>query len=301
MIREKDYLSWSQFSLWQSSKREYWKRYGLGVDRSANKYFEKGRELASALEHDDDGSWSQDELLSVVLAEIPKLDLMEYKVEIELSNGERTLSYLDSCAIDDSEFYEYKTGKKPWTQEMVEAHDQLLFYATALYIKSGRVSVPTCKLIWIETEQTEEGLKYTGLVQEFPREFTEVEIIAFEEKLIGTIHEIELFEYKELEIDDEVMDRYIFLCEEIKKMVEEAELIKLGIQVEMETDGLKYANATNGKFTMAETKSWTYSEELKDIQAKFSKQVKIAQTQEQKEGVAKCGIKTSIKFSLNKV
>lgn len=301
MIREKDYLSWSQYSLWTSSKREYWKKYGLGEDRSNNKYFTKGKELAGALEYNDDGENSSDELLSVVLKEVPKLDFMEHKLETTLSNGEKILSYLDTCNIVGDEFYEYKTGKIPWTQELVEEHDQLLFYALSLYIASGRNTIPTCKLVWIETEQTEtEGLKYTGVVEEFPRLFEEEDLLAFECRLIEAIADIEAFEYKELEIDDEVMDRYIFLTEEVKKMEAEIELIRLGIQVEMEADDVKYASATNGKFSISERKSWTYSEDLADVQSKFAKQVKIAQAQEQKDGIAKCTISTGLRFSLNK-
>ena len=300
MIRQKDYISWSQFSLWQKSKREYWKRYGLGEDRSQNKYFEKGRELSNALEYDDDGEFSGDQLLSVVLAGIPKLEIMERKLEVTLKNGEKVLSYLDSSDFLGEEFFEYKTGKVAWTQEAVDKHDQMLFYAMSLYIASGRQIIPTAKLFWIETEQTEEGLKYTGVIQEFGRHFTEQEILDFEDTLIAAIDEIEEFEYKELEIDDEVMDRYIELSDAVKEMEAEMDLIRLEIQVNMDADGVKYASATNGKFTMSERKNWTYSADLIDVVKKFAKQVSIAQAQEQKEKIATCNVTTSLKFSLNK-
>jgi len=300
MIRQKDYLSWSQYSLWQTSKREYWKRYGLGEDRSANKYFAKGRELGEALEDNEDGENSTDDLLSLVLAEIPKLDLMERKMEVCLKNGEKILSYIDSCDLEGLKFYEYKTGKKPWSHELVHSHNQMLFYALSLYIDSGRTTIPDSKLIWVETEQTDEGLKYTGLVEHFVRTFTVKEIEDFEDKLIATIVEIEDFEYLELELDDEVVDRYIEITEEIKKLEAEANIIRLEIQLLMEADDIKYASATNGKFSISERKSWKYSETLATVQAEFAKQVKIAQTQEQKDGVAKQETSTSLRFSLNK-
>lgn len=301
MIRQKEYLSWSQLSLWRASRREYWKRYGLGEDRSQNKYFAKGRELANALEYDDDGESSNDELLSVVLQNIPKLQFMEYKIEATLKNGEKILSYLDSCSPFDFDFYEYKTGKVPWTQEKVEAHDQLLFYALGLYIEGGRTEVPACTLYWIETEEDpEKGLIYTGVVEVFSRQFTQEEIEAFEDTIIADIEDIDAFEYKEFEVDDEVMDRYIEVNEQIKVLQAEADLIKLGIQVEMEADGLQYASATNGKFTMTAKKNWKYSDDLEDVINKFAKQVKIAQTQEQKDGVAKCNETYSLRFSANK-
>lgn len=301
MIREKQYLSWSQFSLWQTSKREYWKRYHLGEDRSSNKYFEKGRELSEALEYGSEDGISTDNMLSIVLGAIPKLDLMEYKVETRLKNGELTLSYLDSCSIDNEDFIEYKTGKIPWDQAKVNKHQQLAFYALALHIKSERTIIPKCKLIWIETEQTEtEGLKYTGVLQEFEREFTLYELEAFEDELIKCIDEIEEFEYTELELDDEQVDRYIELSELVKSASAEMDLIRLDIQVRMEAEDMNMATATNGKFSISERKSWTYSDDLAKAQAEFAKQVKIAQAQEQKDGVAKCEISKSLRFSINK-
>lgn len=301
MIRQKEYMSWSQFSLWKSSKREYWKRYGLGEDRSANKYFTKGRELSNALEYDDDGESSNDELLSVVLENIPKLQHMEYKIECSLKNGEKILSYLDSCSPYDFDFYEYKTGKIPWTQEKVNSHDQLLFYALGLYIQGGRSEVPACTLYWIETEDDpDKGLIFTGVVEPFSRQFTVEEIEDFEDVLINAIDEIDAFEYKELEVDDETMDRYIELTDTIKTLQTEADLIRLGIQVDMEADEVNYASATNGKFTLTGKKVWKYSDDLEDVIAKFAKQVKIAQAQEQKDGIAKSTETYSLRFSANK-
>lgn len=301
MIRKNDYLSWSQYSLWQTSKREYWKKYGLGEDRSANKYFAKGKELGQALEDDEDGMHSTDDLLSLVLMEVPKLDIMEHKLEVCLSNGEKTLSYIDSCDLLEEEFYEYKTGKIAWTQEKVYKHNQLLFYALSLHIKSGRKIIPKCKLIWVETEQTEsEGLKYTGVVEQFERSFTIEEIEAFEVELMKTILEIEDFVYLELELDDEVVDRYIEVNDQIKQLTAESDLIRLEIQLMMDADEVQYASATNGKFSISERKSWSYSEDLVKIKTDFAKQIKIAEAQEQKDGVAKVEIAKSLRFSLNK-
>jgi hypothetical protein len=298
MLREKQYLSWSQFSLWQSSKREYYKRYALNEDRSNNKFFDKGRELSEALEYGENGI-STDDLLAVVLEAIPKLDIMEMRIDATLSNGEKTLCYLDSASIDKTEFYEYKSGKVPWTQERVDKHDQLVFYALSIFRLTGEV--PTCKLFWIETEETEQGLKYTGLVESFDRGFTIKEILEFEKKVIKTIEDIEDFEYLELELRDEVVDRYIYLIESIKEMQQEADLIKLDIQVQMEADDIKYASATNGKFSVSERKTWVYTQSLIEAKAEMAKKIKIAESQEQKSGLAKQEISTSLRFSLNKV
>lgn len=302
MIRNRDYLSWSQFSLWTSSKREFWKKYGLNEDRSANKFFTKGKELSDALEYGDTGEYSNDELLSFVLENVPKLAIQEHKIETELSNNEKILCLLDSYDGIGDVFYEYKTGKEKWTQDRVEKHRQLLFYALGVYIHSGRLGVPSCKLYWIETEEIEgEGIKYTGVIEEFTREFTIKEVEEFEKEIIETIKEIDAFEYVEMEIDDEVMDRYIELTNIVKEAEAEIDLIRLKIQIEMETDDLKYASATNGKFSISEKKNWTYSDDLEDVAKKFAKQLTIARAQEQKDKVATCKVTTYLKFSLNKV
>lgn len=300
MLKEQDYLSWSQYSLWKSSKREFYKRYGLGEDRSQNKYFAKGKELGDALEYGDDGDISTDELLSVVLKMVPKLDIMEHKIKCNLSNGYTILSYLDSCKSDLTEFYEYKTSQVPWTQDKVDEHKQLDFYALALYIKSGRAIIPCCTLINIETEQTEQGLKYNGVIHKFERTFTENELLAFETELIKAIDEIDAFEYLELELDDEVVDRYIELTERIKADQAELDLIRLEIKIQMETEEVQYASATNGKFTMSKTKSWTYSKALTEAKATWAKQVAIAHKEEQKNGLATCTETESLRFSINK-
>jgi len=300
MLREKDYISWSQFSLWTSSKREYYKKYGLGEDRSQNKFFAKGKEFSDAQEYGDDGTFSTDEMLSFVLEHAPKLDLSEEKLMIELKNGEKILSVIDSLCSKGEEFLEYKTGKVAWTQEKVDSHGQMLFYALALYIKSGRLSVPSSRLIWIETEETEEGLKYTGLIEEFPREFTIPEIEAFEDEIIKVIDEIEAFEYLELEVEDEVMDRYIELDIFIKEAQAEMDVIKLGIQTEMEIMGLNYANSTNGKFSFSERKSWVYSEELRTTKEQIKKEIDKAEKLEQKDKIAIQTVSRSLRFSLNK-
>jgi len=301
MIRQKSYLSWSQYSLWTKSKREYWKRYGLGEDRSMNKNFAKGNELADALEYNDDGSDSNDALLELVLTQVPKLDIQEFELRVKMRNGEELLIFTDSAAIDLTEFYEYKTGKVAWTQELVQKHDQLLFYALAFYIKSGRTLIPTSKLFWIETEQTESGIKYTGAIEEFSRTFSVEEVEVFESKLIDTIEAIEDFEYIELELDDEEVDRYIELDKIIKAAAAEMDLIKLGIQLKMEAEDVIYANAINGKFSFTETSKWEYSEELTNAQKEWAKQVKLAQAEEQKSSVAKCVKSKSLRFSINKI
>ena len=84
-------------------------------------------------------------------------------------------------------------------------------------------------------------------------------------------------------------------------MQAEADLIKLQIQTEMDELNLKYANATRGKFSVSERKNWIYTQSLIETKAEMAKKIKIAEKQEQKSGLAKQEITTSLRFSLNKV
>jgi hypothetical protein len=286
MLRTRPYLSWSQYSLWKSSKLSYYKIYGLNEKQQANKYFNKGNELGEALEHGE--TFSHDTELDNILKLVPKLDIMEDKGEVQLSNGEKILWFADSATVDNSLFLEYKTGKLPWTQERVDGHDQLLFYALGYYIRNGRVAeaIPHSKLIWVETEETDEGIKYTGRVTEFDRSFTEEEVLQFEQDLIKAIAEIEMWEYTEMEVEDDFIDRYNSLIKQKNDIDEEISIMKLEIQTKMEMEGVDYAKGLHGRFGYTTRKKWTYSDQLTNVAADFTKKVAAARKQEQKDGTA---------------
>jgi hypothetical protein len=322
MIRLKEHLSWSQYSLWKTSKRQYYKKYSLGEESKPNKFFNKGKELGSYLqllnENKDNvnpktlaESISSDPMLFIVGQIVPTLDVMEDKLETEIS-GVKTLSFVDSVNIENTEFLEYKTGKvdpkgnDPWNQQKVNEHNQLLFYALSYYIKSGRESVPKAMLVWIETieEDVEDELgnfshtilKYTGRVDMFLREFLVAELVDFEKDLLKTVKEIEEYEYNELEVAENVVERYI----ELKKMMDnckkEMDAIKSEVLVEMNLDEVKYAASSKGRFSITDRKSWSYSSDLKNTMDDSKKFFTKQQKMEQQDGSAKFTISSSLGF-----
>jgi hypothetical protein len=290
MIRTKDYLSWSQYDLFNKSKRGYWKRYGLLEENIPNRYFEKGKEFADAMQFGPDGL-STDPLLEQVVKACPRLDIQEDKVEVVVENGEKILCYIDSSAIENDMFLEYKTGKEPWTQEKVEKHKQLDFYALVYWIRNGRKDIPKCKLIWIETyeEELDSGhtvLRYTGNIEEFERGFIVSDLVEMEKNIIKTIEAIEEFEYIEMDVEEDVMDRYIELHNTVKECQEEMDTIKLGIKVEMEADEVEYASSSKGRFGFTKRKKWKYSEGLEEVIAENKKMLSEAMKEEVKNGSA---------------
>lgn len=300
MLRNKDYLSWSQYSMFKGSKLQYWKTYGLLEGGVHTKYFNKGNELGEALEFGIEGT-SSDPMLAAVVPMVPKLDFMEHRIECKLLNGEKILSYIDSGSADLEHFLEYKTGKIAWTQDKVNKHDQLLFYALAYYIESGRKTVPTCQLIWIETEDNEDGsVSYTGDVHKFSRDFNEKQVLKFEQELIKTIQEIEDWDYVELELSDVVVDRYIALKKIIDEATEEMNLIKLDVQVKMDADEVDFAASTNGRFSYSTRKSWVYSDDCKEVEKQAKAIIAKSRKADIKEGKAVHTETKSIRFNIIK-
>jgi len=299
MKTNREYFSWSQYSLWKSSKKEFYKRYVLGEKSKPNVYFDKGSELGNYLETGDIPFTSQDGMLEQVGNLIPKLDIMEDKLEVQYEHL-NLLAFVDSGALDGTEFLEYKTGKIPWTQDKVDTHEQLDFYALCYYLRSGQEVIPTCRLYWIETEETDDGLRYTGYVEKFERSFTEEDMIHMLGNILKALKEIEEFEYVEMEIEDELVDRYIELTGLVNKYNDEISVIKMEIQVRMEADSVLYAASANGRFSMSKRTSWNYTSELKEFDSLHKSELKKKQVAEQKSGDATQSYTESLRFSIIK-
>ena len=159
MKTNRNYFSWSQYYLWNTSKTQFYKRYVLGENQKENIRFSKGKELGLFLEHGGDPeSYSTDPNLPLVGSLCPKLDLMEDKLEFEVL-GVNMLSYVDSAKITNEFFLEYKTGKEPWDQDRVNEHQQLDWYALGYWMRSSddidKRIVPSCQLVWVETKDVE--------------------------------------------------------------------------------------------------------------------------------------------------
>jgi len=290
MKTNREHFSWSQYNLWLTSKREYWKRYNQGYENKSNKYFAKGKELAKMLEGAEVAQ-SNDPMQDVIVKKIPKLDYTEDELVFKVGDKD-VLCYLDGVNIDYKMFAEVKTGKIPWTQERVDDHDQLLFYALAIW-KLKKV-LPSSMLIWVETEETEnrKELNYTGRVEVFMREFKITELERFEQKVAHVIKEIEEYEYEEYELEDEKVAKYVDLDRKIKAMQLEQSAIKLEIEQELIDKGVNYGKSIHGNFTFSERKSWKYSDAVAELKKEISKQ----QKHEQKQGIASYSVNKSLTF-----
>jgi hypothetical protein len=164
----KNYISYSQIALWQNDRERYIALYmdDDQTKRLSNTGMDYGREVAEALE---DERSTGDLLTDAAMLLVPKYDIRDKEIRVDMKTKDGAISLLGRPDVMDSithSFAEYKTGKGSWTQGKAEKHLQLQLYAMMIYLAYG-VIPPRVSLVWIETQDTEDGIKPTGKVKEF--------------------------------------------------------------------------------------------------------------------------------------
>ena len=180
-MRPREYLSYSQKSLWKRDPRKYIEKYLHDGAQFTTREMAFGKKMAVALEDEVD---SDDNLLNEVIAKIPKLDRQEFPVLAEMKIDGDTLplyAKLDSAKNDLTAFKEYKTGKQPWTQRRVDEDAQITFYVTAIFILKKEI-VRDIELVWVPTyddlgNSNRTGISPTGEIVRFKTQRTMGQII----------------------------------------------------------------------------------------------------------------------------
>lgn len=190
MSRPRPYLSFSQMTTFEMSPERYANQYIYGEKKRITRNIALGSQLAKGLEEDEA---SGDPLLDLVMAKIPKLALRDEPVEYKLgefadpkltatvwferdkrnirvpvlkNNGDDIplLAVPDTAEVDWSAFKEYKSSTRKWTQKMVDESGQITFYATTIWLKTGKIP-NDIELVWAETAYDADGRLYaTGKV-----------------------------------------------------------------------------------------------------------------------------------------
>lgn len=298
----RDYYSWSQHSLWKSSKLQFYKRYVLGETGPKLLQFDKGKEFADYRETGELPHWVDDPLIKTVADIIPRIGHSEMKIEVGFGDI-KLLAYLDECQEDLTHFFEFKTGKIPWDQIQVNAHKQLDFYALCVYLHSGETIIPSATLYWIETEEYEredtgdKALRYTGFVQEFHKQFTQTDIENIAADVYQTYNEIKNYVHEELTLEDSLVDRYLELLEQEKAVKNELDLIKLQVLDELNSFGAKYAATPKGRFSISERKIPIYSPELLIKEKQYKDEIDTLKKAEKDSPTMKYEISESLRFT----
>ena len=251
-----DNFSYTQFSLWNSSPRTFWNRYGLGEEKFDSEEMEKGREFMSYVQHEI--SYDADPKLPEVAELITRLGVFEAKLTLDVSEKfkffKSIVSFLDTYDPVNYILGEYKTGRVPWTQEMVDENEQLLFYSAIHYLTEG--VIPECFLEWIQTERDEYGnLYYTGNVYRFQTSFDDKQVEDMVKRIFVTISEIEEYEHREAVIAPDLEKQYVELSNTAAKAKAQLDFVKNEIQSKIEEEDALYGAGEDGVFVLISTKT----------------------------------------------
>ncbi|MFZ2152308.1 MAG: hypothetical protein WAV09_04330 [Minisyncoccia bacterium] len=184
------YLSWSSLNTLEKSEEKWKEQYLYGEKMRINRGMAFGKTMADGLENDEA---TGDEILDMVITQIPKFELMdkvledENGVEVEyfdhskkefvkakvpfIKDGKNKIPILvkiDSMNKEMTGFKEYKTSQSRWTKKMVNDDNgkggQIGFYAMAGYLKTGKIPYDI-ELVEIETKSALDGkIEATGQI-----------------------------------------------------------------------------------------------------------------------------------------
>lgn len=166
LLLPRGYLSSSALDLWESSPKQYMRKYfeGQDIDRP-NEYMTFGKRLA---QHIETGEFADDPMVVFAKNFLPSYGNAEYELTTVLKTpyGDiKLLSKLDDYNPTDNEILEHKTGKTKWTHARVQSHSQLHFYAVNAHNEVG--TIPNQILHWIETANIGGVVRPTGIVERF--------------------------------------------------------------------------------------------------------------------------------------
>jgi hypothetical protein len=161
---------------------EKWKRlYIYGEEMTINNGMEFGRKMAEGLENDE---ITGDMALDLVMERLPKFEIMDKPIEAILKNGKNKIPLLakpDTMKADMTAFKEYKTGQEPWSRKKVDESGQVTFYATVLFILSGKIP-SDIELVHVQTAKEGNGapdarIRATGDIYRHPTKRTMGQIL----------------------------------------------------------------------------------------------------------------------------
>lgn len=167
----------------EMSPEKYADQYLYGKKQRTSRNMAYGSLMAEGLETEEA---TGDALLDLMMAQIPKFELMDKAFEVPLQDGKETITILakpDTSKADYSAFKEYKTSVRKWTQKMADDSGQVTFYATAMWLKTGKIP-EDIELVNVQVEYAPDGsLRPTGQIWRFPTKRTMIDIIKMTKRM----------------------------------------------------------------------------------------------------------------------
>lgn len=157
MFRPREYLSFSQMTKFEMSPERFIAEYVHNEKQRTSRNMAYGSLLAKGLEDDEA---TGDPMLDLMAARIPKFEIRDQPIQYNggvcvwyardkkniyvpvLENGKEDIPLLaipDTMKTDMSAFKEYKTSTRKWTQKMADDSGQVTFYATTIWIITGKI------------------------------------------------------------------------------------------------------------------------------------------------------------------
>jgi len=202
MITPREYLSWSSMDLLERNEQKWIEQYFYGQKNRINRGMAFGKTMADSLEKNEA---SGDVLLDLVIERIPKFEIMDKPFIADMKIGKKTIQIYckpDTMKEDMSAFKEYKTGQGGWTQKKVDENGQIIFYATGMYLKKGKIPADI-ELVHMETEKVDEEqldskLRVTGEIKRYKTVVTMVKVLNMMSRMKKAWARIEEISEKEL-------------------------------------------------------------------------------------------------------
>lgn len=177
MLTPRPYLSFSQMTLFEMSPEKYADRYLYNKPQRTTRNMAYGSLMAEGLENEEA---TGDPLLDIMMAKIPKFELMDKPLEVKLPFEKGHITLLakpDTSKADYTAFKEYKTSVRKWTQKMADDSGQITFYATAMWLHTKKIP-EDIELVNVPVEYLEDGsLQPTGELVIFKTQRSMVDII----------------------------------------------------------------------------------------------------------------------------
>ena len=173
-------------ALFERSPEEYADKYLFGGKQRITRNIAYGSLLADGLEA---GEATGDPLLDIMMAKLPKFELMDKPIEAKLKDGKKMIPLLakpDTAKADYTAFKEYKTSTRKWTQRMADQSNQITFYATVIWLLKGFIP-KDIELVNVPVQYGEDGKLFpTGDLVRLPTSREMVDII----KMTGRIRKV---------------------------------------------------------------------------------------------------------------
>lgn len=187
----------------EMSPEKFTEEYIYGQRQRISRNMAFGSQLADGLMIEEANG---DPLLDLMASRLPKFELIdrpivdpkgkevlfkrnteEFRINVPtLENKGDDIPLLavpDTAKIDYTAFKEYKTSVRKWTQKMVDESGQVTFYATAIWLATGKIP-EDIELVNIETAYQEDGrLTVTGNMFRFPTKRIMADIIKMTKRM----------------------------------------------------------------------------------------------------------------------